>query len=160
MARMMTTLTIEKRNHNGEFVLSYPGEVLERGDTWVCLRAVFDRKESNLGFVVFQQGDVFYEWFYSNQWYNVFQVHVGDSATIKGWYCNITRPARIESERVYSDDLELDVFVMPNGTIILLDEEEFAALNLSTEERMAALRAIQDIRQKVSTHDIPFSAIE
>jgi predicted RNA-binding protein associated with RNAse of E/G family len=157
---MMTTLIIEKRNHLGEFVLSYPGEVLERGENWVCLRAVFDHQESNLGFVVFQQGDVFYEWFYSNQWYNIFQVHVGGTATVKGWYCNITRPAHIDSEHVYSDDLELDVFVMPNGTIILLDEEEFAALNLSTEERMAALRAIQDIRLKVSMRDIPFTAIE
>ena len=156
----MTTINIEKHNHHGEFVLAYPGEIVEQGETWVCLRAVFDRSESNLGFVIFRRGDVFYEWFFSNQWYNIFQVHEGDSQTLKGWYCNITRPAHIDADRVYSDDLELDVFVMPNGTIILLDEEEFAALNLNTDERMAALRAIQDIRQRVSTHTRPFNAIQ
>ena len=156
----MTTMNIEKHNHHGEFVLSYPGEIIEQGETWVCLRATFDRSESNLGFVVFQRGDVFYEWFFSDHWYNIFQVHEGDTPTIKGWYCNITRPAYIDANRVYSDDLELDVFVMPNGTIILLDEEEFAALNLTTDERMAALRAIQDIRQRVSARTQHFTAIQ
>ena len=155
----MTNINIEKHNHNGEFVLTYPGEVVERGETWICLRAVFDRDESNLGFVVFERGDVFLEWFFTDQWYNIFQVHVGETETLKGWYCNITRPAHFDEDRVYSDDLELDVFVMPNGTIILLDEEEFSALNLSTDERMAALRAIQDIRQRVSARTRPFTAI-
>ncbi len=160
MALDMTIINIEKHNHNGEFVLTYPGEIIEQGETWVCLRAVFDRNESNLGFVIFRRGDVFYEWFFNDQWYNIFQVHDGDSPTIKGWYCNITRPAHIDADRVYSDDLELDIFVTPNGTIILLDEEEFAALNLTTDERMAALRAIQDIRQRVSARMLPFIAIQ
>lgn len=155
----MTSMNIEKHNHRGEFVLTYPGEVLERGHTWICLRAVFDRREADLGFVVFKQGDVFYEWFFSDQWYNIFQVHDGDTQTIKGWYCNITRPAHFEADRIYSDDLELDVFVMPNGTVILLDEAEFAALNLATDERMAALHAIQDIQRRVSSRELPFTAI-
>lgn len=156
----MPTVSIEKHNHHGEFVVAYPGEIIDRGDTWVCLRAVFDRSDANLGFVVFQRGDVFYEWFFSDQWYNIFQVHEGEGPAIKGWYCNITRPATIEPDRVYADDLELDVFVTPNGTIILLDEDEFAALELSTDERMAALRAIQNIRQLVASRIKPFSDIQ
>ncbi len=155
----MTTFNIEKHNHRGEYVLAYPGEVVQRGDTWICLRAVFDRHESNLGFVIFRRGDVFYEWFFTDLWYNIFQVHDGDTETIKGWYCNITRPAFIEADRVYADDMELDVYVTPNGTIILLDEEEFAALDLTTDERMAALHAIQDIRQRVAARDLPFTTI-
>ncbi len=155
----MTSITVEKRNHLGEYVLEYQGEVVEHGDNWICIRAVFNSNESNLGFVVFRQGDVFVEWFYSEQWYNIFQVHEGDSPILKGWYCNITRPAHIEANRIFSEDLELDLFVTPNGTIILLDEEEFAALNLTTDERMAALRAIQDLRQRVTERDMPFNAI-
>lgn len=156
----MTAITIEKRNHRSEVVFEYQGEILEQGDNWVCLRAVFNPRESNLGFVVFRRGDVFVEWFFSDQWYNIFQVHDGDTPTLKGWYCNITRPARITGDRIYADDLELDVFIMPNGTIILLDEDEFAALNLSTEERMAALRAIQHLRQLVSERTAPFDQIQ
>jgi predicted RNA-binding protein associated with RNAse of E/G family len=60
---------------------------------------------------------------------------------------------------VTADDLELDVFVMPNGAIILLDEEEFSALDLTIEERMAALRAIESLRDRVSAREAPFNLI-
>ena len=152
-------ITVYKNNHRGEPVWKYPGSVIERGDSYVCLRAYFDRQEANLGFVVFNRGDLFIEWFFSDRWYNIFQVHDGDSETIKGWYCNITRPAYISDDSVTADDLELDIWVMPNGTTMLLDEKEFGDLDLSTDERMAALRAIQAIRQDASERQGPFHAI-
>ncbi|MEZ4670124.1 MAG: DUF402 domain-containing protein [Anaerolineae bacterium] len=155
----MTAIAVEKRNHRSEFVIRYSGERLEYGDNWVCLRAVFERPATSLGFVVFEPGDVFIEWFYADRWYNIFQVHEGDTDAIKGWYCNVTRPAVIDDQLVVSDDLAVDVFITPNGTIILLDEEEFSALNLSSDERMAALRAIQSIRQRVSDRAAPFNRI-
>jgi hypothetical protein len=156
---MNTTIIVEKRNHRGVKVHQYSGEIIDRGDAWVCLRAVFDKLESNLGFVTFRRGDVFMEWFFSDRWYNIFQVHDGDSARIKGWYCNITRPAQIEDGYVCADDLELDIFVFPNGTVALLDEAEFSALDLPTEERMEALRAIQTIRRDVAERTPPFDGV-
>ncbi|MEO8607235.1 MAG: DUF402 domain-containing protein [Chloroflexota bacterium] len=152
-------ITIHKNNHRGEPVWTYEGNVIERGDNYVCLRAYFDRKEANLGFVVFKRGDLFIEWFFSDRWYNIFQVHEGDSDQIKGWYCNITRPAYITEEAISADDLELDVWIMPNGTMMLMDEKEFSELDLPTDERMAALRAIQTIRQDAAERQGPFLAI-
>jgi protein associated with RNAse G/E len=155
----MTSITVEKRNYKGETVIRYDGVIIDQGDTWVCLRAIFERKAANLGFVTFQPGDVFIEWFYTNRWYNIFQVHEGNGPHLRGWYCNITRPAEISDNRVVADDLELDVFVMPNGAVILLDEEEFSALELPIEERMAALRAIETIRSRVSAREAPFDLV-
>ncbi len=155
----MGAFTVYKQDHHGRRVWQYSGEVLERGDTWVCLRAVFDRDEANLGFVVFQRGDVFIEWFYADRWYNVFQVHDGDGLRLKGWYCNITRPAAISADCVAADDLALDVYVLPNGTMLLLDENEFGALDLAADERMAALRAVEAIRLAVARRDPPFDAV-
>lgn len=155
----MIPIIVEKRNHQSQPVVQYQGEVVERGESWVCLRAVFERKPANLGFVTFHPGDVFIEWFFADRWYNIFQVHQGNSPLLRGWYCNITRPARIDDGIVTADDLELDVFVMPNGAIILMDEDEFEALDLSVEERMAALRAIESIRDSVSAREAPFNLI-
>lgn len=155
----MTTITITKNNHRGEPVWQYQGSLIERGDQYVCLRAYFDRQDADLGFVTFKRGDLFIEWFFSDRWYNIFQVHDGDSDSIKGWYCNITRPAVITADTVSADDLELDVWIMPNGTVMLLDETEFADLDLTTDERMAALRAIQTIRQETVERKGPFHAI-
>jgi predicted RNA-binding protein associated with RNAse of E/G family len=133
--------------------------MVERGDDWVCLRAIFDRDEASLGFVTFRRGDTFVEWFYRDRWYNVFQVYEGDTPRLKGWYCNITRPPVITEDTVTADDLALDVFVMPNGTILLLDEREFSALNLPTEERIAALRAIEALRKRVAGREPPFQDV-
>lgn len=155
----MTTVTIEKRNHRGEFVLEYTGELVNQDAYSICVQAIFERREANLGFVVFRQGDLFIEWFFSDRWFNIFEVHEGESETIKGWYCNITRPAFFDGDRIWADDLALDIFVMPNGALIMLDEDEFSQLELTTEERMATLRAIETLRAMVANRAAPFHRI-
>ncbi|MCB9453769.1 MAG: DUF402 domain-containing protein [Anaerolineaceae bacterium] len=155
----MADFVIQKNDYTGRLVFEYDGDVIEGGSYWVCLRAVFQRPDVDLGFVTFRSGDVFIEWFYTDRWYNIFQVQDGESARIKGWYCNITRPAELSDNLVRADDLALDVFVRPNGQVILLDEDEFNTLHLSTEERMAALRAVEMIRKAVTDREPPFDRI-
>lgn len=155
----MPDIVIQKNDYTGQLVFEYEGDVIEGGSDWVCLRAVFQRPDVDLGFVTFRPGDVFIEWFFTDRWYNIFQVQDGESARIKGWYCNITRPAELYGGLVRADDLALDVFVKPNGQVVLLDENEFNTLDLSTEERMAALRAVEMIRKAVTDRESPFDRI-
>ena len=86
-------IVVRKLDHEGREVFRYEGRVLRRGERYVCLRAVFRFDEVDLGCVTFKRGDVFTEWFYSDRWYNVFRIEDGASGALKGWYCNITRPA-------------------------------------------------------------------
>jgi len=141
----MTSITVYKLDANGDEVLHYPGDVIERGPGWVHLRATFQPSRVDLGFVVFQGGDTFHEWFYADRYYNVFRVERGTSGEVRGWYCNITRPAQITADEVRSDDLELDVFILPDGTHHILDEDEFIALSLSKTERRRARAAVDEI---------------
>jgi hypothetical protein len=151
--------TVYKRNHHGEVVWRYTGQVAARGETWVCLRAFFAPLRADLGFVIFQRGDLFIEWFFSDRWYNIFQVHAGVAGPLKGWYCNITRPADIADDWVAADDLALDIFVLPDGAVLLLDQDEFDQLGLSQAERMATLNAVQEIRNAVAARQPPFDRI-
>lgn len=155
----MNKIIVYKCDYKSEVVWQYPAIVADAGPGWICLTAIFDRDDTDLGFVVFRRGDSFTEWFYADRWYNVFRVEDVHTGQIKGWYCNITRPARITDESVCADDLELDVFVMPNGSLILLDEVEFDALDLPAHERIAALRAVESIRHDVSNRMPPFNEI-
>ena len=155
----MTTITVLKLNHEGKELTRYTGELLEQTPTSICIQATFQRPRADLGVVVFETGDRMIEWFYTDRWYNVFEVQVGDSGRLRGWYCNVTRPAIIEGDVVKADDLEVDVFVAPDGTITLLDEQEFEALPLSDKERMVVFTAIQAIRQRVTSKDAPFDKI-
>ena len=152
----VSEFTVIKLDTQGNEVLCYPAQVLERGPTWVCLRAVFMFPDVDLGVSVFQTGDVFMEWFYSDRWYNVFRVEAAADGHLKGWYCNITRPAVISTDHVTAEDLALDVFVTVTGKTLILDEDEFAALKLSPGEQAAAWRAVESIRSSVDRREFPF----
>ncbi len=155
----MNNIVVHKLDHEGREVFRYEGEVLQREDSYVCLRAVFQFGDVAFGCVTFKRGDVFTEWFYSDRWYNVFRIEDGESGALKGWYCNITRPACIDDEVVSADDLALDLFVAPDGTTELLDEDEFAALDLPAADEAAALRAVAELLAAVAAGTAPFEEL-
>lgn len=148
--------TIVKNNHQGEKLLEYSGEIIGRGESWLCLRAAYNNPDKDAGYVVFRRGDTFIEWYYSDRWYNVFALYDVSDGHFKGWYCNITRPAHLSDDLITADDLALDVFVSPLRAILVLDEDEFAALDLPPEEQRAAWNAVAAIRQAVAAGAAPF----
>jgi predicted RNA-binding protein associated with RNAse of E/G family len=152
-------MIVYKLNEQGETVWQYPAEVLERGPDFVRLEAFFNRDDMDLGFATFKRGDRFVEYFYSDRWYNIFQMHDVDDDHLTGWYCNITRPAVITPDTITADDLALDVFVAPTGAITVLDEDEFAALPLDDTTRARAQRALAELRELVAARHAPFAAI-
>lgn len=128
---------------------------MEKGDGWIVLRTSWDREPMDLGFVVLEPDDRWREFFYGERWYNTFEIRDADGR-LKGWYCNITRPADIGEREVAAEDLALDVWVAPDGEIEVLDEEEFAELDLDPGERKKAREALEDLVHRVRTQQPPF----
>lgn len=164
MSPPLVPVTVIKRDHRGQRLLSYQGQLLARGPTWLCLEARFTFPDHDAGYHVFRRGDRFVEWFYTDRGYNIFALHAADDDRLQGWYCNITRPARIDAPDsdpaggliVEADDLALDVFVRPDGTALVLDEDEFSALDLPADDRAAALAALADLRAHIAAGRPPF----
>lgn len=156
---MNNNFTVHKRDHTGKIVLSYQGEVIGRGETWVCIQARFEQSTRDLGYMVLKHGDMFTEWFYSDRWYNVFQIHDVDDNRLKGYYCNITRPAEISEAEVASDDLALDLFVHPNGMTQLLDEDEYESLQLPSHIQQTIRQTLAELKQLVAAKKGPFAAL-
>ncbi len=153
----MSDITVTKRDEHGQNVLTYPGKVAQRdSNRWVYLQAIFQPQQAEAGPIVFYQGDMFHEWFYADRWYNVFRVEAGTSRVLRGWYCNITRPAVITAHQVKSDDLALDVLILPNGALHLLDVAAFNHLALSNHERAAAWGAVREITERYTRQHPPF----
>ena len=142
---MPDTITILKLDHHGREVWRYPGRVLARDAHTIRLEGFYNRDDATVGYAVFKRGDRLVETFYSDRWYNVFAVYDRDDGALKGWYCNVTRPATITADTVSSDDLALDVWVSPGGAVTVLDEDEFAALELSEADRAAAEDALRQL---------------
>jgi predicted RNA-binding protein associated with RNAse of E/G family len=155
---MTDTITVHKLDASGQEVWSYPARLLARGATWVRLEAHFERDDVALPGLTLRRGDRMVETFYADRWYNVFAVHAGAAGPIKGWYCNITRPARLEAKGVLAEDLGLDLLVYPEGGDLVLDEDEFAALGLSTAEQSMARQALAELRGLAARRQGPFAA--
>ncbi len=151
----MSDVTVYKLNEKGQVVWQYPALVLQRGPSAVRLEAFFNRDDVDLGFAVFKRGDRFIETFYSNRWYNVFAVYDRDDKRLKGWYCNICRPAALGDTAVHCEDLALDLWVSPNGSVQILDEDEFQKLSISEKERAQCLLGLRELHRLVQEGSLP-----
>ncbi len=144
-----TPVTVIKADHTGAEVWRYEGVILKRTPTSITLEARFNRDDLDLGYTVFRRGDRFVEHFYSDRWYNIFEVYDADTGLLKGWYCNFTRPAHLDSNTVRADDLALDLWIDPGRRMLVLDREEFDALPLTDQERQAVLAALDELQKGV-----------
>ncbi len=151
----MEDVTVRKLDHAGHEVISYPGEVIARRGNAIVLRTSWDREVMDLGFVVLEPGDGWIETFYADRWYNVFEIRAKDGR-LKGWYCNVTRPARITEDEVSAEDLALDLWVDPGGEMKVLDEDEFAELDLSPGVRRGAREALAELKARAEVGLSPF----
>ena len=140
-------IKVQKKNPAGEVVYEYEGDELRRDDTSVVLEALFTRDDMPFQDVVFKKGDRFVEYYYSDRWYNIFAIYDRDDGQIKGWYCNVGKPAVIEDGVVSYVDLALDLWVSADGVQTILDEDEFAALELTDELRASALTGLNELKQ-------------
>ena len=127
----------------------YPASVLADDGDHVVIRAPWAGAEPrHFGFVSFGPGDVWTEHYWRTRWYSIKEVAAADG-TIKGWYCDIARPARIASDEIAAADLDLDLWLSGDRTTVLrLDEDEFAESGLSEREpetAAAALRALDEL---------------
>lgn len=152
-------VTVRKLDHRGREVTTYPGCLLHRDPHAIVLGTRWRRSTTDLGYVVLEPADRWLEVFYIDRWYNVFEIYAADGQ-LKGWYCNVTRPARLEGDQVLWEDLALDVWIEPGQSPRILDREEFAALDLEPAERAAARAAMDRLLERSRRHGRPFDGKE
>ena len=63
--------------------------------------------------------------FWTDRWYNVMRCDRPRAGGLEYWYCNVTTPAQYDGETVRYSDLDLDVLVFPDGSLKVVDEDEF-----------------------------------
>ena len=138
---------VQKKNHAGEVTYEYEGMLLQRDEHSIVLEAFFDRANMPFMDVVFKTGDRFVEYYYTDRWYNIFAIHDRDNGMLKGWYCNIGKPAVLKDGVVSYIDLALDLWVSTDGKQTVLDEDEFEALEVDEELRAGALNGLEELQQ-------------
>ncbi|OQD54420.1 DUF402 domain-containing protein [Streptomyces phaeoluteigriseus] len=127
----------------GRTKIRYPAELLADDGTRIAVRAPWAGEGvRDFGFVRFEPGDVFTEYYWRDRWYSVKEVR-GASGALKGWYCDITRPATLTGTELVVEDLDLDLWRSADGgDVRRLDEDEFAESGLAERDPGAAAAAV------------------
>ncbi len=146
-------MTIIKNNHLGVEVWRYGGKIIAESAKGMILEAYFNRSDFEFNGVLLKEGDRFLELYLYDKWFNIYEIYDRDSAELKAWYCNITRPVRILDKSVYYDDLALDLLVFPDRRQLALDEDEFISLNLKKADQRQARSALIELQRLFSQEE-------
>ncbi len=98
--------------------------------------------------------------FWSDRWYNIMRCDRPRAGGLEYWYCNVTTPAQYDGETVRYIDLDLDVRVFADGTLEVLDEDEFlehsARMGYPRDVIEQARRAVDELVALARSGQFPF----
>lgn len=120
--------------------------VLDADDVKVTLAEAmpFDPPMRIAGDVVLEHGSDVVWFTFPGAWHDVGRFHRADG-TFTGIYANILTPAEIDGDEWHTTDLYLDVWLAPDGTVMVLDEAELdEALGREWIDRALAERALTE----------------
>lgn len=139
-------ITVVKLDISGKETWRYQGRILHQQGSRLILEAFFDREDMLFQGMPLRRGDRFVETYYTDRWYNIYEIHSRADDSLRGWYCNVSLPARLEGDKLFFTDLALDLLVFPDGRQIVLDEDEFNRLDLTPQVRQQAISALRELQ--------------
>jgi len=151
-------IVVRKLNYDGKETWRWTGRLVDQRDGVMVVDALFNAPARDLGYMKLDSTDLFHEFYFAGRWFNVFQVFGADGA-LKGWYCNVCKPAEFQDHQIDFVDMVLDVFVYPDGKLLVLDEDEFAekeAGTYSPEDSREAEMAVDQLVAMVERREHPF----
>jgi len=152
------TIDVLKLNLQGQETWRYSARVLQAAPAAILLTAEFNRPSMLFHDILLGQGDPFIEIYFNDRWYNIFEIHAVQDDHLKGWYCNIVKPAVFGVDHIAQVDLALDLWINPDGTHRVLDQDEFDALPLDADTRQPAVNALSELLDRLHHHLTPFEA--
>ena len=146
-------LEVIKQNSLGEEVWRYSGLVIKNTENALLLEAYFNRPDLPFHGLILREGDRFLEVYFTDRWYNIFEIYDRETDELKCWYCNVTSPTMVNGSIVAYRDLALDLLIYPDGRQLVLDEDEFAELQITDNEKKQAMDALEELRKLFSSAD-------
>ena len=141
----METIKITKKNLEKNHLVTWEPIVLERTDEFVLTEGLFVPPYDETGLdpdIYGMTGDRMIGKYFKDQWFNIFEVYRGNTEELKYWYCNVCRPAVIEKDSIYWEDLVVDLQVFPDGRFVILDMEDFEAMEWSDDEKKKIMETL------------------
>ncbi|HET7114673.1 MAG TPA: DUF402 domain-containing protein, partial [Pyrinomonadaceae bacterium] len=136
-----TVDSIEVRvvKYDGTEHRSWPAHVVKQTGPLLVLAAMFDNEIEHDLIGTIASGTISTEYYWLNQWYNVFRFS-DRAGTLISFYCNVNMPPKFDGHVLNYVDLDIDVLVKPDFSYQVLDLEDF-------EENARAYDYPPDVRE-------------
>lgn len=159
MINRKSLITINSRKFDGKIRRSWKAELLEETEKFYLLVGEFDEEVKHPKLGVIRRGTISYEFYWKNEWYNVFRFHEPDGE-LRNFYCNINRPPQFAGDVLDYIDLEIDILVWRDFSIEILDldeyEESARKFNFSGEIKRRVEASLNNLLQMIKERQFPF----
>jgi predicted RNA-binding protein associated with RNAse of E/G family len=119
----------------------------------------FSRETMDLVTLYWNIPDRFIEHFFADRWYNILEVHsVHDDH--QGLVLQYRATGDLQRRNDRAVDLALDVWINPDGSYHVLDQDEFEALDLDRITRLRARQAVGELIYLLYHRAAPFTAVD
>jgi protein associated with RNAse G/E len=156
-------VTVISRKYDGSIRRSWKCRLIKEEPPLLEFVGKFDREVVHSDLGIIRRGTVSYEYYWTDRWYNVFRFHEPEGE-LKFFYCNINTPPTFENRSLDYIDLDIDLLVKPDYSVIVLDEHEFeenAELYAIPEEvRQRARKCVDELMSMIKRREFPFGVTD
>jgi protein associated with RNAse G/E len=150
---------VVKLRPDGTAAARYPATEIDAPPGWVAVRAVWGFGSVDIGYFTFEPGDILLEFFSLERPYNAFATF-RPTGELAGWYSNVTHPTTVTEDEIRWHDLWVDVLLLPDGKVIVVDEDELAEAGVAASDpalHQMILVARDELIQLIEDGAYPFS---
>ena len=156
-------LTIEARKYDGSLHRAWSCSLIRESAAAWMLYGVFETVVRHPLLGNLQSGTHSVEYYWKNQWYNVFCFYE-PGGDFRSYYCNVNLPPVLESRTLSYTDLDLDVLVQPDLSYRILDDEEFrhnsVVYQYPTDVIERSRNGLRQIVELIETRQFPFGSAQ
>lgn len=153
------TVIVNSRRFDNEIRRTWNAQLVKFEPPLIELVGYFDRDVEHRDLGILERGTLSREYYWLDRWYSVFRFH-DPGGNLRWFYCNINMPPIFENGVLDYIDLDIDVLLSPDGSMKVLDIEEFnesvIRFSIPDEVRFQVDRSTQELFGMIERQEFPF----
>lgn len=155
----MDQITINSRKYDQTIRRSWKCKLVEETPDYFVFLGEFENEVNHKQLGVIIPSTISYEYYWKNEYYNVFRFHEPDGA-FRNFYCNINMPPFFENNTLDYVDLDVDILVWQDFSIEILDVDEYEmnkekySYPVSLQQKVS--ESIETLLSKIKHKEFPF----
>lgn len=155
----MNQITVNSRKYDQSIRRSWQCKLIEETNDYFVFLGEFETEVNHKQLGVIRPATVSYEYYWKNEYFNVFRFHEPDGE-FRNFYCNINMPPMFEKNTLDYVDLDIDILVWKDFSIEILDVDEYEtnkekySYSVSLQQKVS--ESIETLLSKIKNKEFPF----